>query len=186
MINSLREQKHHEDAWASENKEPDYIAMILDTFSATKAFEKVKIVLTCVCGVTGVPLVYVMRHQLIPESKDEDPPFGEEDTKYTSIDQETTARTLILTRDTTYTQEYKALKTSGPFVPAFLTDSKKVWIILHACFGTSSAWQHVKKFTAQQNGCQAWHTLQNHFLWGGQGQYHVLWQSLNAQVPALC
>ncbi len=109
MINLLRMQKHLEDAWVSENKEPVYMAMTLDTFSVKKAFERVKTILTCVCGATGVPLVYVLRHQLIPENKDDDPPFGEEDTKYNSIDQEMTTSAPILTNDVNYNQEYKAL-----------------------------------------------------------------------------
>jgi hypothetical protein len=41
MINSLRMQKRLEDAWASDNEEPEYIAITLDTSYATKAFEKV-------------------------------------------------------------------------------------------------------------------------------------------------
>ncbi len=70
MINLLMMQKHLEDTWASEIKDPDYIAKTLDTSSAMKAFEKVKTILR-VCGVTGVPLVYVVRHQLIPEEEDD-------------------------------------------------------------------------------------------------------------------
>jgi hypothetical protein len=50
------------------------------------------------------------------------------------------ARAPILTSNTNYSQDYEALETNGPFAPAFLTDSKKVWTILHQCFGTSSAW----------------------------------------------
>jgi hypothetical protein len=61
-----------------------------------KAFERVKTILTCIPGATGVPIVYDVRHQLIPESKyNNDPPFREEDINYTSIDQETVARTPI-------------------------------------------------------------------------------------------
>jgi hypothetical protein len=122
--------------------------------------------MTCIRGAMGVPIVYVVRHQLIPENKDGDPPFGDEDTNYTSIDQEMIARTPILTNDANYTKEYETLKTNGPFIPAFLTDLKKVWAILHQCFGTSSTWQQVKKFTAQQNGHQVWHTLHNHVFGG--------------------
>jgi hypothetical protein len=114
----------------------------------------------------GIPLVYVMRIQLISKDEDDDPPFGKEDTKYTSIDMEMTTRAPILSNDANYGQEYGDLEAHGPFVPSFLTDAKKVWFILLACFGTSSAWQHVKKFDAQQNGHQAWHTLHNHFFGG--------------------
>ncbi len=117
---------------------------------------------TRVRGVTGVPLDYVIRILLISEDEDDEPPFGEEDTKYTFVDMETTVCAPILSDDTDYDQEYDA----GPFVPSFLTDTKKVWSILLACVGLSSMWQHVKKFAAQQNGCQAWRTLHNH-LFGG-------------------
>jgi hypothetical protein len=77
------------------------------------------------------------------------------------------ARTPILSDEAEiYGEDTSDLETSGLFVPTFLMDSKKVWAILLACFGLSSAWQHVKKFTNQQNGCQAWHTLHNHFFGG--------------------
>ncbi len=140
--------------------------MTLDTASATKVFNKVKNLLTRVCSVTGVPLLYVIRILLIPKDKDDNPPFGEEDTKYTSVNMEATACAPIFSDDANYDQEYNALEAHGPFVPSFLTDTKKVWSILLACFGLSSMWQHVKKFATQKNGCQAWHTLHNHF-WGG-------------------
>jgi hypothetical protein len=51
-------------------------------------------------------------------------------------------------------------------VPTFPVDSKKVWVILLACFDLSSMWQHVKKFANQQNGRQAWCTLHDHFFGG--------------------
>jgi hypothetical protein len=40
---------------------------------------------------TGMPLVYVIRVVLIPEEEKDDPPFGDKNTKYTSIDIKTTA-----------------------------------------------------------------------------------------------
>jgi hypothetical protein len=106
--------------------------------------------------VPGVPLVYVIRVVLIPEKEKDDPPFGDKDTKYTSIDMETTARTPTLSNNADiYNEDPKNLEAYGPFVPTFLTNTKKVWSILLACFGLSSAWQHVKKFAGQQNGRQA-------------------------------
>ncbi len=114
-----------------------------------------------------MPLVYVIRVVLIPEEEKDDPPFGDEDTKYTSIDMETIARAPILSdKADIYTEDPENLKAYGPFVPTFPTDAKKVWAILLACFGLSSAWQHVKKFASQQNGCQAWCTLHDHFFGG--------------------
>jgi hypothetical protein len=163
-ISLMKNQKRDEDVWASENKEPEYTPLTLDTASAMKVFNKVKNLLTCVHGVMGIPFLYVIRILLIPKDKDDAPPFGEEDTKYTSVDMETTAHTPILSDDANYDQEYNALETHGPFVPSFLTDTKKIWSILLACFSLSSMWQHIKKFSAQQNGRQAWCILHNHFF----------------------
>ncbi len=114
-----------------------------------------------------MPLVYVIRVTLIPEEEKDNPPFGDKDTKYTSIDMETIARAPILSDEADiYEEDPENLEAYGPFVPTFLTDTKKVWAIFLACFGLSSAWQHVKKFASQQNGRQAWRTLHNHFFGG--------------------
>ncbi len=163
--NLLRQQKQDKDNWAADNKEPEYTLLTLDTATATKIFDKVKSILARVRGMTGVPLVYVIRVVLIPEEEKEDPPFGDEDTKYTSIDMETTARAPILSDEADiYNQDPVDLKAYGPFVPTFLTDTKKVWSILLVCFCLSSVWQHVKKFAQQENGHQAWRTLHDHFF----------------------
>jgi hypothetical protein len=114
-----------------------------------------------------MPLVYVIRVVLIPEEEKYNPPFGDEDTKYTFIDMETTACAPIFSDNADiYDENPENLKAYGPFVPTFLTDTKKVWSILLACFGLSSTWQHVKKFASQQNGRQAWRTLLDHFFGG--------------------
>jgi len=163
------EQKRLADGWAANNKEPEYVSIALDLVSAAKAFEKVKTILTRIRGVLGVPLIYVIRHLLIPEESDQDPAFGEDDpvvgaSQYTSHDHETITRCPILAENCNYNLEYDKLEIQGPFVPTFLTDSKKVWAILHALFSTSSVWQHVKKFTVTQNGRQVYRTLHSHFF----------------------
>jgi hypothetical protein len=165
----FKEQKRLEDGWAANNKEPKYTAIALDITSAAKSFEKVKTLLTRVRGVLGVPLVYVIRHILIPKDNNDDPAFGEENaahglSKYTSIDHETITRCPIVTEDVDWDLEWDEIEVQGPFVPTFLTDSKKVWAILHALFSTSSLWQHVKKFTATQDGRQVYRTLHSHFF----------------------
>jgi hypothetical protein len=109
--------------------------------------------------------VYVIRVVLIPEDEKDNPPFGDKDTKYTSIVIETMARAPILSQTTPITRK-NSREAYGPFIPTFLTNTKKVWSILLACFGLSSVWQHVKKFAAQQNGRQAWRTLHNYFFGG--------------------
>jgi hypothetical protein len=140
-IDLLQQQKQDKDNWAANNKEPEYTLLTLDTATATKVIDKVKSILAWVRGVTGVPLMYVIRVVLIPEEEKDNPPFGDEDIKYTSIDMETTARAPILSDDADiYDKDPENLKAYGPFVPTFLTDTKKVWSIFLACFGLSSAW----------------------------------------------
>ncbi len=166
-IDLLRQHKQDKDNWATNNNEPEYTSLTLDTSTATKVFDKVKTILGRVRGVTGVPLMYVIRVALIPTDEKDDPPVGGEDTKYTSIDMETIAHSPILSDEADiYDKDPESIEAHGPFVPTFPTDAKKVWAILLACFGLSSAWQHVKKFASQQNRRQAWHTLHDHFFGG--------------------
>ena len=122
-----------------------------------------------------MPLMYVIRVALIPKDEKDNPPFGDKDTKYTSIDMETIARAPILSDEADiYEEDPENLKAHGPFVLTFPTDPKKVWAILLACFDLSSAWQHVKKFASQQNGRQAWRTLHDHFFGGDKVNTMVL------------
>jgi hypothetical protein len=114
----FKEQKRLKDGWAANNKEPEYTAIALDITSAAKAFEKVKTLLTRVRGVLGVPLVYVIRHILIPKDDDNDPAIGEEDaanglSKYTSIDHETITRCPIVTKDVDWDLELDEIRGSG-------------------------------------------------------------------------
>ncbi len=93
-------------------------------------------------------LLYVIRIALVsPEDNDDDPAFGDEDSKYISIDMEMIARAPILSDEAdTSDEDTSDLEANGPFVPTFPVNSKKVWVILLACFGLSSAWQYVKKY----------------------------------------
>ncbi len=167
MINFLKEQKRTEEKQKSEKKEPEYTSLALDLPAMPKAFEKVKAVLTRDRGMMEVTIAYVIRHALYPEEADKDnPPFGGEDTKYTTIDQEMIACPPIVTNETQYDKTDEELETISPFEPTFITDSKKVWEILHEMFALAGVWQHVKKFTAAQKSCQVWLTLHNHFFGG--------------------
>ncbi len=95
-----------------------------------------------------MPLLYVIRVALDPPDDDnDDPNFGEDDSKYISIDMEMIACAPILSDEAdTGDDNTSDLEAIGPFVPTFPVDSRKVWAILLACFGVSSTWQHVKKF----------------------------------------
>ncbi len=80
-IDRLHEQKREEDQWAAACTEPEYPLLTLDTSTTTKALDKVKTILGQTGGVTGVLLLYVIRVALVPGDDDDDPAFGEEDSK---------------------------------------------------------------------------------------------------------
>jgi hypothetical protein len=111
----LREQKEMVDTWFENNKEPDHSPLTLDVASAPKVFDKIKTVLTRVRGAAGIPLAYVIRHQLEPPDWDDDPPFGEEGSEYPSYDEEMIARTPILTPGTWRAGQEDHLEIDGPF-----------------------------------------------------------------------
>jgi hypothetical protein len=106
----------------------------------------------------------VIRHQLEPPDGDDDPPYGEDESIYPSYDEEMIARAPILHPGTWRFGQDEHLETSGPFAVNFRGDNMKVWGILHAMLSNTGAWQHVKKFSAGQNGRQAWRTLQTHYF----------------------
>jgi hypothetical protein len=79
----LKQQKREEEQWAAAGTEPKHPPLTLDTSTATKSFDKVRTILGQTRGVTGVPLLYVIRVALVlPEDDDDDPAFGDEDSKY--------------------------------------------------------------------------------------------------------
>ncbi len=126
-IELLQQQKQDKDNWTTNNKEPEYTLLTLDTSTTTKVFNKVKTILGQVRGVTGVLLLYVIRVALIAKDEQDDPPVGDKDTKYTSIDMETIARAPILfDKADIYDKDPENLEAHGPFVPTFPTDAKKV------------------------------------------------------------
>ncbi len=74
-IELLQQQKWDKDNWATDNKEPDYPPLTLDPSTAMRVFDKIKTLLGQVRGVTGMPLVYVIRVALVLEDENDDPPF---------------------------------------------------------------------------------------------------------------
>ncbi len=121
-IDRLRQQKQEEEQWAAARAEPEYPSLTLDTSTATKSFDKVRTILGRTSGVTGMPLLYVIRVALIlPEDDDDDPAFGDEDSKYISIDMEMIARAPILSDDEDIGDEGTSdLEANGPFVPTLV------------------------------------------------------------------
>ena len=52
----------------------------------------------------------------------------------------------------------------GPFANQFKIDAKTVWTVLHAVWGSSSVWTHIKKFDKDQNGRKVYRALYAHLI----------------------
>ncbi len=74
---------------------------------------------------------------------------------------------LIDLSHTKLSASLETLETDGPFEPSFLANMVTVYNVLHACWGKSSWWSHVKKFSKTKNGRQVYRTLHT-LLLGGQ------------------
>jgi hypothetical protein len=178
-IKTLTNQKTLEDSFL-DTKQPKTSAMTLDPQSATKAFTNMLILLGKMRGIAGHPLNYVPRSNLKgPKNADIDnetngpPPFGQPGSPYFLIDNELCRWAPILHSDLTHFQlaaSLETLESDGPFEPSFLANMVMVYNILHSCWGKSSWWSHMKKFSKTKNRLQLYRTLHTLLL----GGHHVV------------
>jgi hypothetical protein len=135
--------------------------MTLDPQLAAKAFTDMLILLSKMCGIAGHPLNYVPHSKskgpidadIDDETKDP-PPFGEPGSPYILIDDKLCRRAPILHSDLTHLQlatSLETLESDRHFELSFLADMVTVYKILNACWGKSSWWNHVKKFSKTKN-----------------------------------
>ncbi len=113
-------------------------------------------------GIAGHPLSYVPHPNLKgpndadPDDKTKDPPpFGQSGSPYVLIDDQLCRRAPILHTDLTHLQlsaSLETLETDRPLEPSFLGNMATVYNILHSCWGKSSWWHHMKKFSKTKNG----------------------------------
>ena len=156
-----------EDYLSSKDPGPEIKPMSLDVQSAPTCFDKIRVILSAMRGCTGIPLSYVIRLRLSPRHPTEEAPFGDPDSPFGSIDEELVVRAPILQWEGNrlHTTE-EELEEKGPFTSAFTTDMKKLYQVLHQAFGSTSAWQHVKKYQQAQAGRKTWRVLHAHFFGG--------------------
>ncbi len=178
-LDSIKDQKILEDDYDS-SKDIPIKELHLDESSAPACFEKIKTILASIRGASGVPLAYVVRARLVPEDQYADPGWGEEDSDYTTIDDELIARAPILDEDVIYPDDDEH-EEDGTFHPKFIVDMRRVWTILLTAFGASQPWKLVKKHGRNQNGRKAWRTLHDHFFGGDKclGLYQAALTRLN-------
>jgi hypothetical protein len=160
-----------------DTKQPETPAMTLEPQLAAKAFTGMIILLGKMQGIAGHPLSYVLRSNLkrpndsnIDNETEDPPPFDQPGSPYFSIDDELCCRAPILHSNLTHSQltaSLETLESDGPFEPSFLANMVMVYNVLHACWGKSSWWSHLKKFSKTKNRRQVYRTLHT-LLLGGQ------------------
>jgi hypothetical protein len=175
-IKTLTNQKTLEDNLL-DTKQPKTLAMTLHLQSAAKAFTHMLILFGKMRGIAGHPLSYVPHSNLkrpndttIDNDTKDPPPFGQPGSPYFSIDDKLCRQAPILRSDLTHSQlatSLETLESDGPFEPSYLANMVTVYNVLHACWGKSSWWSHVKKFSKTKNGQQVFRTLHT-LLLGGQ------------------
>lgn len=158
------EQKKLEGAWFKTNPENKHEAIQLDNQRAAEAFDLAVMTLRNIRGVSGVPLSYVVRQQLVPKHSIDDPACGTLKSLYTTLDEELEARAPIVKWDFYGTRSEENAEKFGPFHPAYLADTMKAWSVLHALWSNSNAWKHVKIFDKSKNGRVVYRALHKFFF----------------------
>ncbi len=160
-VKTLTNQKTLEDNLL-DSKPPETPAMTLNPHSAAKAFTDMLVILGKMWGIAGHPLSYVPSPSLNGpydtdmDDETEDPlPFGQPGSPYVLINNKHCRRAPILRTDLSHTQlsaSLETLESDGPFEPSFLADMVTVYNVLHACWGKSSWWSHVKSSARPRTG----------------------------------
>jgi hypothetical protein len=174
-VKTMTNQKTLEDNLLN-TKPPETSVMTLDPHLAAKAFTNMLILLGKMRGIAGHALSYILRPNLkgpndadIDDETEDPPPFGQPGSPYVLINDELCRRAPILRTDLTHSQlstSLETLESDGPFEPSFLADMVMVYNILHACWGESSWWSHMKKFSKTKNRRQVYWTLHTLLLGG--------------------
>jgi hypothetical protein len=173
---TLTNQKTLEDILL-DTKQPKTPTRTLDPQSAAKAFTDMLIFLSKMRGIAGYPLNHVLCSNFkgpndanIDNETKYPPPCGQPGSPYFLIDNELCCWAPILCSDLTHLQlaaSLKTLESDRPFEPSLLANIVTVYNVLHACWGKSSWWSHLKKFSKTKNGQQVDRTLHT-LLLGGQ------------------
>jgi hypothetical protein len=166
LVKEYKEQMIMEKEWMKKNPEHKLDLIPLDAGKAPVAFDQLQTILHNMRGSTGMPLSYMIRHKLFPAPMEPSP--GHPDSPYATYDDEIIGCGMIILEgrsnwDLDALDEYEQ---HGPFANQFKIDARKVWTVLHAVWGSSSVWTHVKKFDKEQNGRKAYRALYAHFFGG--------------------
>ena len=153
ILEDIERQKQLEDRYMNEKVSSDPPSLPLDDANVTKSISTIQTDLNGRRGITGIPLSYVIRFSAQVPAAHQDPPFGADDSNYSSMDDEMIRRAQIYSRDVNVDE------VKGPFSKVFLIDSATVYTLLEKAFGKTSFWTNVRVYSKKKEGRKAWISL---------------------------
>jgi len=135
----------------SKTKDTGADAPKLNSKDWPKTIEGLEEYLATFRGVTGAPLSYVVRKQLIPPVGADDPA-----TNYDTLDEEMISRAPII--------EGRVGTEDGPFTESSVMDRLKVWEKLSVLMADHEAWTYFKVGRKSKDGRKAFLAVDSHYL----------------------
>jgi hypothetical protein len=154
MLEDIERQKQLEDQYKTEKVPADPPSLPLDDANVTKSINAFQTdLISRIRGITGIPLPYCTRYNAHVPAAHQDPPFGEDNSDYSSMDDEMIGRAQI------YSQEVSVDEDNGPFSKVFLIDSATVFTLMEKAFDKTSFWTNARKYGKKKEGRKAWRAL---------------------------
>ena len=153
MLEDIERQMQLEDWYMNEKAPSDPPSLPLDEANVTRSISTVQAALNGRRGITGIPLSYVIRFSAQVPVAHLDPPFGDDDSNYSSMDDEMIARAQI------YSREVNVNEDIGPFSKVFLLDAATVFNFLEKTFGKTGFWTNARMYGKKKEGRKAWNSL---------------------------
>jgi hypothetical protein len=153
MLEDIERQKQLEDLYTNGRAPADPPSLPLDDANVTKSISTIQTDFNGRRGITGIPLSYVIRFSALVPAAHQDPPFGESDSNYPSMDDEMIRRAQI------YSREVMVDEDNGPFSKVFIIDSATVYTLLEKAFGKTSFWTNARIYSKKKEGRKAWLSL---------------------------
>ena len=153
ILEDIERQKQLEDRYMNEKVSSDPPSLPLDDANVTKSISTIQTDFNGRRGITGIPLSYVIRFSAQVPVAHLDPPFGDDDSNYSSMDDEMIRRAQIYSRDVNVDE------VKGPFSKVFLIDSATVYTLLEKAFGKTSFWTNARVYSKKKEGRKAWISL---------------------------
>jgi hypothetical protein len=153
MLEDIERQMQLEEQYLNEKARADPPSLPLDEANVTRSISTFQSETGQVRGITGVPLSYVIRFDPLVPAAHLDPPFGVDESDYSSMDDKMIRRAEI------YSREVNVNEDKGPFSKVFLIDAATVYILMEKAFGKTSFWTNVRQYAKKKEGRKAWIAL---------------------------